>query len=118
MGAVSLEGLLRIKQDIICNLLVLCEAQSRSSKVVVIITRCITVTFRIIRRFFFFFFTSFHLIFTTTLYGKYYYSHFPDERLRFRDPGARQESREWFQILIPSTVVVLDPVLHATSPGQ
>lgn len=56
MGAVSLEGLLRIKQDIICNLLVLCEAQSRSSKVVVIITRCITVTFRIIRRFFFFFF--------------------------------------------------------------
>lgn len=46
---------------------------------VVIITRCITVTFRIIKRLFCFVFTSFHLIFTTTLYGKYYYSHFPDE---------------------------------------
>lgn len=50
-----------------------------------LMTRCINTRFRLIKRVLL---TSFHLIFTTTLYGKYYYSHFLDETLRFRDPGA------------------------------
>lgn len=43
---------------------------------VAIIISHISTRFRIIKRFFK---TSFHLILTTTLYGKYYYSHFTDE---------------------------------------
>lgn len=51
----------------------------------VVFTRRINARFRIIKRLLF---TSFHLMFTTTLYGKHYYSHFPDATLRFGDPGA------------------------------